>query len=152
MFKQNNDYNRKIFYYITLCFSLAAIAIIIFISCLTKAYALSTYDLEEYRYTTKVLRNADGTINRQPIVIKAFRKIHPCPSTGLTTGACSGWAINHVIPLACGGRDAVSNMQWLPNNIKSCKDIYCIDRFERKINALIPPIPDTANCKNEIIH
>ena len=37
---------------------------------------------------------------------------HPCPSTGRTSGACPGYVVDHVKPLACGGADAASNMQW----------------------------------------
>ena len=42
-----------------------------------------------------------------------FRKAHPCPSTGKTTGSCPGYHVDHQIPLACGGADAAYNMQWL---------------------------------------
>lgn len=42
-----------------------------------------------------------------------FRRSHPCPSTGRTSGACRGWEVDHIIPLACGGPDTASNMQWL---------------------------------------
>ena len=41
-----------------------------------------------------------------------FQREHPCPSTGSPTGRCPGYIKDHVIPLACGGPDAVSNMQW----------------------------------------
>jgi len=68
-----------------------------------------------------------------------------------TTGSCPGWAIDHVVSLACGGADIVANLMWLPNSIKSCADPHCKDRFERKIYALSPPIPDTANCVNEVV-
>ena len=37
---------------------------------------------------------------------------HPCPATGLTSGRCPGYVKDHIVPLACGGPDAVSNMQW----------------------------------------
>ncbi len=43
----------------------------------------------------------------------AFRREYACPATGQTTGSCPRWEVDHVIPLACGGRDAPSNMQWL---------------------------------------
>lgn len=110
--------------------------------------------LEETRYVTKVIRNSDGTIHRRSDVLAAFKRIHPCPSTGKTTGACPDWQANHTIPLACGGIDAVSNLMWVHKSIKTgsastCP--YCIDRVERKISAANPPIPDTANCINEVI-
>lgn len=108
-------------------------------------------DLQETRYTGGTVRLADGSIRRRADVIAAFRKIHPCPSTMLYAGACPGWAINHDRPLACGGRDAVSNMSWMPTDIKTCAGAHCVDRYERKINALDPPVPDTGNCINQIV-
>lgn len=88
--------------------------------------------LKEYRQCGAPPRDADGVIKRSSAVIYAYRKLHPCPVTGKTTGACPGWAINHVIPLASGGCDAVSNMMWLPVQVKSCKLVWCVDRWERK--------------------
>jgi hypothetical protein len=41
-----------------------------------------------------------------------FMRQHPCPSTGKGSGACPGYVVDHVKPLACGGADAPSNMQW----------------------------------------
>ena len=70
--------------------------------------------LVDYRATGQVPRNANGTTKRSPQVLAAFRQAYPCPATKKTNGACLGWAIDHVIPLACGGADAVFNLQWLP--------------------------------------
>jgi hypothetical protein len=88
--------------------------------------------LKEYRYCGTVQREENGTISRSNRVINAYKKIHPCPSTGMSIGACPGWAIDHIIPLANGGCDSVVNMAWMPNQIKSCSSQYCIDRWERK--------------------
>jgi hypothetical protein len=88
----------------------------------------------DYRLIDSVKRSPDGSIARSSRVISAFRKVHPCPVTGLNTGACPGWAIDHVIPLAACGADIVSNMQWLPLTIKSCAGTECKDRWERKYN------------------
>lgn len=63
-----------------------------------------------------------------------FRKIHECPSTGRNTGACPGWQVDHVIPLASCGCDIVENLQWLKNTIKTCAGTECKDRWERKVN------------------
>jgi hypothetical protein len=41
-----------------------------------------------------------------------FKREHPCPATGARNGPCGGYVIDHVIPFACGGPDAPSNMQW----------------------------------------
>jgi hypothetical protein len=87
--------------------------------------------LKEYRQCGAPARLANGEIRRRADVLAAYKRLHPCPVTGLATGACPGFAINHVIPLAKGGCDAVSNLQWVPNSIKSCAGRHCIDRWER---------------------
>ncbi len=46
-----------------------------------------------------------------------FRKTHPCPITGQTTGACPGWEVDHVVPLACCGKDHPDNMRWLEHDL-----------------------------------
>jgi hypothetical protein len=69
--------------------------------------------LEEQRYCGAPPRTASGGILRRADVLAAFKKAHPCPVNGATSGACPGWVMDHIIPLACGGCDAVSNLQWL---------------------------------------
>lgn len=115
-------------------------------STLTQAQTLDR--LKDYRQCGFVDRDESGNIKRSSTVITAYKKLHPCPSTGLTTGACPDWSLNHSIPLACGGCDAVYNLTWTPNVIKSCASPWCIDRYERKINAATPPVPDSAACVN----
>jgi hypothetical protein len=56
-----------------------------------------------------------------------FQRQHSCPSTGRTTGACPGYVRDHIRALACGGPDAVSNMQW-----QTTADAKAKDRWERK--------------------
>lgn len=87
---------------------------------------------EEIRYCGEPQRDFRGIIYRNPRVIAKFKDIHPCPENGKTSGSCPGWAIDHVIPLACGGCDSVSNMQWLPDALKSAAKSGK-DRFERRI-------------------
>lgn len=41
-----------------------------------------------------------------------FKYSHPCPSTGRNKGSCPDYIIDHIKPLACGGLDDASNMQW----------------------------------------
>lgn len=90
--------------------------------------------LDETRYCTVTpKRTADGSILRRADVLHAFKKHHPCPSTGQSVGACPGWNIDHVIPLAVGGCDAVGNLQWLPVEIKRCAGRFCKDRWERQV-------------------
>lgn len=78
------------------------------------------------------VRAADGSIARSAAEVREFKRQHPCPTTGLPTGACAGWAVDHVIPLVCGGCDMVENMQWLPTTLKSCAGT-CKDRWEQLV-------------------
>ena len=89
--------------------------------------------LADLRMCGEVKRDADGGISRSLHTVANFKALHACPSTGLRYGSCPGWAVDHVIPLACGGCDSVENMQWLKNSIKSCAGTECKDRWERKI-------------------
>jgi hypothetical protein len=87
----------------------------------------------DYRYTGEVPREANGDIKRDPKVTREFRKLYACPSTGKFTGACPGWAMDHPLPIDCGFADAVWNLQWLPDEIKSAKGPFSKDHFERRI-------------------
>jgi hypothetical protein len=49
-------------------------------------------------------------------------------ATGLTTGACTGFTKDHILPLACGGPNAVSNMQWQTIAAAKAKN-----RWERRV-------------------
>jgi hypothetical protein len=57
----------------------------------------------------------------------AFERAHPCPATGRSSGACPGYVVDHVTPLACGGADAPSNMQW-----ETVQEGKAKDKWERK--------------------
>lgn len=88
------------------------------------------------RFVGEPARYADGTIKRSSYQRALFVRMHPCPATAEVTGACPGWQIDHVIPLACGGADAPLNMQWLPVAIKTCPaaaGLPCKDRWERMV-------------------
>lgn len=103
--------------------------------------------MTETRYCGEPRRDTSGDIYRSSAVRSAFLRAHPCPVTGASTGVCPGWQVDHVIPLACGGCDAVNNMQWLPVWLKTTAAIGK-DRFERRIygghvetaNCLPPPL------------
>src|SRR5690242_4409979 len=58
------------------------------------------------------LTSVSAREHRSRAVTREFQREHPCPFTGKTSGACPGYRKDHVVPLACGGHDAVSNMQW----------------------------------------
>ncbi len=109
------------------------------------------WQLQETRYCGSPARNADGSIKRSTAVLSAFKRIHPCPANGMTTGACPGWALNHTVPLSCGGCDSVSNLDWMPDEIKSCAQPWCRDRWERKVYDSAPDIEDTSACANTIV-
>jgi hypothetical protein len=64
---------------------------------------------------------------RSKAAIDAFKRENPCPSTDRRSGPCHGYVINHIKPLACGGADAPSNMQWQTVAAGKAKD-----KWERK--------------------
>lgn len=100
--------------------------------------------LVETRYCGAPKRGLDREIIRDPKVIYAYRKVHPCPVTKkLGMGACKGWALNHPVSLACGGCDSVSNLMWMRDDVKKI-----VDGYELKMSASTPPQPDTAKCVN----
>jgi hypothetical protein len=58
----------------------------------------------------------------------AFRRAHPCPG-GVDRGSvrrCRGYVIDHIVPLACCGRDAPDNLQW-----QTIAEGKAKDRWER---------------------
>ena len=49
--------------------------------------------------------------HRSREVTREFQRERPCHSTGRTRGPCPGDWKDHVVPIACGGPDTVSNPQ-----------------------------------------
>jgi hypothetical protein len=76
--------------------------------CLTSGAAMA----HPPSYCAACPRDSAGRIRRSRAVKRAFRKTHPCPATGQTTGPCPGYVIDHIRPLKRGGADAPWNMQW----------------------------------------
>jgi hypothetical protein len=66
-------------------------------------------------------------IERSQAAKDLFKQSHPCPSNGNNHGACHDYVIDHIKPLACGGADDPSNMQW-----QSTVDAKAKDKWERK--------------------
>lgn len=69
--------------------------------------------------------NAYAKQHRSASAKNVFKREHPCPANGNTRGACPGYVIDHIVPLACGGPDNPINMQW-----QTISDGKIKDRFE----------------------
>lgn len=52
-------------------------------------------------------------VERSPTLRAEFQRLHPCPSTGASRGACPGYQVDHREALICGGKDELGNLQWL---------------------------------------
>lgn len=70
---------------------------------------------------------ANAKQERSEAAKNAFKAEHPCPANGATHGSCPGHVIDHINPLACGGADDPSNMQWQTVEAGKAKD-----KWERK--------------------
>jgi hypothetical protein len=80
----------------------------------------STRSSKTYCYSCQ--REKSGRIARSSTGQTGFRKANPCPSTGKTTGPCTGYVIDQRVPLKRGGRDHPSNMQWQTREAARAKD------------------------------
>jgi len=69
-----------------------------------------------------VARDSHGRIARSSRAKNEFKRQHPCPSTGKSSGACPGYVIDHVVALKRGGADAPANMQWQTVEAAKAKD------------------------------
>lgn len=114
------------------------LALALLLCALSVGAAAAPSALDETRYCGEPRRTTAGHILRRADVLVEFRRLYACPATGQHKGPCRGWAIDHVIPLAVGGCDAVRNLQWLPNEIKSCAGTKCKDRWERDVYRRAP--------------
>lgn len=74
------------------------------------------------RKAAGVRRDRRGRIARSSKARTSFRKSHPCPVTGKSTGKCPGYVIDHIVPLKRGGADQPGNMQWQPAQAAKAKD------------------------------
>lgn len=71
-----------------------------------------------------IKRTERGRIERSAAEKHEFEREHPCPSTNRTSGGCPGYVVDHIKPLACGGVDGPSNMQWQTVEQGKIKDRY----------------------------
>jgi hypothetical protein len=65
--------------------------------------------------------------HRSASVKREFQLTHPCPATGRTSGVRLGYVKDHILPLTCGGPDAVANLQW-----QTIRDAKAKDKWETK--------------------
>lgn len=112
---------------------LVIIAIAFILFCPVAFASDVTLTTPDPRFCGAPERTEEGKIKRDMGKVDDFKQLYPCPSNGKSSGACPGWAVDHVIPLACGGCDLVLNMQWLPNEIKNHAGQFPKDRWERKV-------------------
>ena len=73
-------------------------------------------------YAAEVPRDAHGRIARNPRARNEFKRTHPCPATGKSSGSCPGYVIDHAKPLKRGGADTPANMQWQTEGAAKIKD------------------------------
>ena len=91
--------------------------------------------INDPRYCGEPARTSAGLIKRNRAVLRQFAKVFPCPATLKPVPSCPGWEIDHTIPLASGGCDAIHNLTWLPDKIKTCPGYLCKDSWERTYHA-----------------
>jgi hypothetical protein len=72
--------------------------------------AAGSVDHSHRSYSTR--SGHHGRYKRSTAAKNEFKRQHPCPATGRSSGSCPGYVIDHVNPLECGGADAPYNMQW----------------------------------------
>jgi hypothetical protein len=75
-------------------------------------YYRKNHAAEGFALHPTVQRDSHGRIKRSAAAKDAFKREHPCPATGQSTGRCPGHVVDHVRALECGGADAPGNMQW----------------------------------------
>lgn len=66
--------------------------------------------------------SAHAKPHRSHAATAAFKRVHPCPSTGKSRGACPGYTIDHRIALCVGGEDDLANMRWQTHEQSLAKD------------------------------
>jgi hypothetical protein len=93
----------------------------------SRSRGMSSYRAPRSSHYAFAQRGSHGKIERSEGAKDAFKRQQPCPSTGRSRGACPGYVIDHVRPLATGGADAPSNMQW-----QTKADAKAKDKWERK--------------------
>lgn len=81
----------------------------------------------KYLLLTLLLAISFSSTARDAKQVYAFHKLVPCPTTGKIQRTCKGYIVDHIVPLACGGVDNVSNMQY-----QTIADAKTKDKVERR--------------------
>lgn len=91
-----------------------------------------------------ILATSSASAHRSESARHEFEQSTPCPSTGVTTGKCQDYVIDHKLPLCAGFPDAASNMVWEELRESMAKDqeerAFCAKLKAGKIPATINAI------------
>ena len=88
------------------------LAIVVLLTSVAAAAEHRTEPRSKPRDEARAQRSRTAPAPRSAANRREFQRLHPCPSTGQPTGSCTGYVVDHIIPLKRGGLDAPSNMQW----------------------------------------
>jgi len=85
------------------------------------SYPATTPETNYSAPSTTIKRDNNGRIERS-----STAKYHYMKATGYPNGR-SGYVVDHITPLACGGADSPQNMQW-----QTTEEAKAKDKWERK--------------------
>jgi hypothetical protein len=94
------------------CSMIRSLTLIPILASEAAAVERRTATRSERRDPAHAQRGRTATTPRSSTSRREFQCLQPCPSTGRPAGACTGYVVDHIIPLKRGGIDAPSNMQW----------------------------------------
>ncbi len=89
-------------------------------------------------------RDGHGRIKRNSAARRHFIREHPCPSTGLTTGGCPGYIVDHKTALKRGGQNSLIEITSSSRRWSTCMPytLVCADgTSSESIHASRPAFP-----------
>ncbi len=90
-----------------------------------------------------------GARNAKEVAI--FKKTHACPATGEFSGPCSGFVVDHIIPLATYGPDRADNMQWQSIEEAKHKDKLEFEAYLVRVRAEKKMAEELLRCQDALI-